>query len=200
MRSVRVITSVMIATLIFLGVAALPAAGTSPDVSAAAAYRPDGRIRLEKVERSDGYTQVYSKPWLGNNIYNATADNQTAKAILQGSAFNGWYRWTFGVSAQNDGTNSDRFRVHATGLGLTGWKVKYFHGSTDITADVVAGTFTTPTVAPGEQYLIKARVKANFDNGAVLGALRRLVTLTSTNNPDKSDTVRLVVKIKGCGC
>lgn len=199
MRSGRQLTVATILSVLLLGAVALPTAATETDL-AAAAYRPDGRVRLQSLTSSDGPPIVYSKPWLGNNIYNSTGYKQTARATLGGSSFSGWLRWTFGVSAQNDGTSTDRFRVHATGMALSGWTVRYFHGSTNISAAVRDGTFTTPMLAPGEQYLIEARVRVEFGSDVTLATLRRLVTLTSIHNPNKVDTVKFVVRFEACGC
>jgi len=195
---VRTLSGATVFGLALLLVAALPAAALTPP------YRPDGRIRLAKLTSSEGPPIEYLTRFAGNDVYNSTADNQTAKARIMGSAFSGWRRWTFVVSLQNDGASPDRFKVHATlGDNLTDFSVKYFHGSTDITSDVKAGTFMTASVAPGADYQINAVVKADFGlpGAPNPGAFRRLITATSKNNPTTlSDTVRLVVKLEGCGC
>jgi len=192
------LTAAIVFGLALLLIAALPAAALTPP------YRPDGRIRLAKLTSSNGPPIEYLTRYVGNDVYNTTADGQTAKARLMGSAFSGWDRWTFVISLQNDGGSPDRFKVHATlGANLADFSVKYFNGSTNITADVNAGTFTTTSIAPSADYQINAVVKADFGqpNAPNPGAFRRLITATSKNNPTTlSDTVRLVVKVEGCGC
>jgi len=184
--------------LALLLAAALPTAALTPP------YRPDGRIRLAKLTSSNGPPIEYLTRFVGNDIYNSTADKQTSKAQLMGSAFSGWDKWTFVISLQNDGASPDKFKVQATlGSNLTDFSVKYVHGSTNVTADVKAGTFITTSVAPGAAYEIDAVVKADFGQPGApnTGTFRRYITATSKNNPTTlSDTVKLAVKLEGCGC
>jgi hypothetical protein len=113
--------------------------------SAAASYlllRPDARIRSG------------SSPWVGNDIYSATAARErvTIPVERQGSA------GTFAVTVQNDGIVPDVLGLHAIGRA-TGYSVRYFSGTTDVTAAVRAGTYRTPILAPGAKYRIHASVR-----------------------------------------
>lgn len=184
---------VMLAML--LGVTTSSAlAGATP----AAGRQPDGRIRLQKISYELFPTETYSRTWIGSNVYNAMANGQAAREAWYDTT-PGWQRWIFGVSVQNDGTSSDRIRVQATGTALEGWTVKYFHGTTNITSAVVGGTFTTPLLGPGEEHLIKVKVTRDADHFD-MGNLRRLISLTSVGNSNKSDAVRLVMSHVTCGC
>jgi hypothetical protein len=184
---------VMLAML--LGVTTSSAlAGAAP----AAGRQPDGRIRLQKITYELFPTETYSRPWIGNNIYNTTADGQTARESWYDTT-PGWQTWIFGVSVQNDGTSNDRIRLQATGTPLEGWTVKYFRGTTNITSAVVGGTFTTPLLGPGEEQVIKVKVTRDADYFDT-GHLRRLISLTSVGNPNKSDAVKLVMRHVICGC
>lgn len=138
-------------------------------------FRPDGRIR-------NG-----SGSFIGNNIYNTTGGHQTRK----GSAAPG-NTITFEIQAQNDGP-SDSFTILATGAATAKYRVRYFHGTTDITAAVVAGTYTTPVLAPGDKYLITARVKVK--SSATAGSsITRVVTITSVGDARQQDAVRFTGK------
>lgn len=182
--------------VIFIAVSALvtmgPAAGLGSSAEAAAArYQPDGRVREPcHVELPD-----CTPTWYGNNVYNLTASGQTAE-------------WAdccgfeeppvvFRISIQNDGSVSDRFRVVATGR-TQGFKVRFFRGTTDITAAVKAGTYRTPLLAPGEKHLIKAKVTLN--DPCCDDKTTRLVTLTSVADPTKQDAVKLVRRYFTCTC
>ena len=138
--------------------------------------KPDGRIRLG------------TGTLVGNNIYNTTGVNQTRS----GSATPG-HSITFGISIQNDGTGGDHFKVKATGIAVSGYSVKYYRGTTDITAAVVAGTYQTPSLAPTATYLITARVTVK-STAAVGSQVTRLVTLTSVGNSTKKDAVKFIGK------
>ena len=128
------------------------------------------------------------EPWRSNNVYNTNGAGQKRS----GSAAPG-HSLTFGISIQNDGTATDRFTVKATGTTVSGYRVKYFQGTTDITAAVVAGTYETPSLAPGAKYLIIAIVKVK-SAAAVGSRVTRRVTLTSVGDSAKQDTVKFIVK------
>jgi hypothetical protein len=138
-------------------------------------HQPDGRIR-----RGSG-------TYVGNDIYN---DDGTGQART-GSATPG-STIKFGISVQNDGNVSQNLTVHATGTTQAGYRVRYFHGTTEITTAVVAGSFETPVLAAGGAYLVTAKVKV-LANAAVGSSVIRLVTLTSESEPAKTDTVKFVV-------
>lgn len=123
---------------------------------------------------------------VGNGIYNTTGLNQTRSgSTAPGNTIK------FGISIQNDATASDQFKVHATGTSTTGYSIKYFHGTTDITAAVVAGTYTTPALPSGGTFLITAKVKVT--STALAGSsVTRLVTTISTADGTKQDAVKFV--------
>ena len=194
-RAARTVAYVLVMIAMLLGVTTIPAlAGTAP----AAARQPDGRVRLQKITYELFPTETYSRPWIGSNIYNTSARDQSARHGWFDTT-PGWQTWIFGVSLQNDGTNSDHIRVQATGAALEGWTVKYFRGTRNITSAVVGGTFMTPLLGPGEEHLIKVKVTRDAD-GFEADTLRRLISLTSAGNASKSDAVKLVMKQVTCGC
>jgi hypothetical protein len=146
--------------------------------------QPDGRIRLA------------GGPLVGNDIYNATGVHQSRKvetfSPLPGQSY------TFRISIQNDAAVDDAFKIAATGAPHRGWKAKYFRGTANITAALIAGTYLTPTLAPGATFRITATATAtDFSDSSLFS---RLVTATSAADATKADTVRFVVKIVPCGC
>ena len=183
--------SAVLAGLLAIVVVA-PVAAAAPT----AASQPDGRIRLQKITYELFSGETYARPWIGDNRYNTTAYRQAAREKWCCET-PGWQRWVFGVSIQNDGTSSDRFRVQATTIAPEGWTVKYLHKRRNITAAVVDGTFTTPLLAPGAEYTIKAIVRLD---GGDYENLRTLISLTSVADPGKSDAVKIVMKHVVCTC
>ena len=151
----------------------------------AVVHRPDGWVRYEGLWSGYDYYPD-PKPWVGNNIYNTTGAYQTAKKRLVGAYSDGAYV-AFAVTIQNDGA-SDRFKLRATGQGSI---VRYFHGTTNITSAVVAGTFRTPLLGRGAKYVISVRVDVE---DAV-----RLLTATSIADTTKKDAVKVKVTLS-CGC
>ena len=172
---------------------AIAVAGTASVAAAAPNYRPDGRI----LQPCDPQYEGCQPTWFGNNVYNTTAAGQTAEYFdQQGVSYDGPI--VFRIRIQNDGARADRFRVVATG-STSGYRVRFFQGTTDITAAIKAGTYRTPKLAPGGLHTIKARVTLRPE--AVNGDKAvRLVTLTSMGNPNKKDAVKLVRQFSTCGC
>ena len=138
--------------------------------------RPDGRIRKG------------SGAFIGDNVYNTTGLDQTKTGrATRGSTI------IFGISNQNDGNVSDRFKLAATGAATAMYGVRYLRGTTEITAAVVAGTYKTPSLAPGAKYLITAKVKVK-SSATVGSSVTRLMTISSVADPAKVDAVRFIGK------
>lgn len=129
-----------------------------------------------------------SGAFLGNDVYNSTGKSQSrTQTAKSGKTI------TFNLSIQNDGTGSDSFKVKAIGSTSSQFTVNYYNGSTDITARVVKGSYTTSPLAPGATTLIKAKVKVKPD--AKKGSkVARLVTVTSAALSSKKDAVQFIVK------
>jgi hypothetical protein len=153
---------------------------------AAARYQPDGLIRMATAGVLGYPSSPFDGPWLGKNIYNATGAHQSAVWVSSGSTGPSFFTW--GISIQNDGSAADRFKVKATGAP-SAWIVTYSRGTTNITSAVVAGTYRTPSLAPGATYLIHAKITINFSSN-LSGNLTRLVTIRSVANSTKVDAVK----------
>ena len=152
-----------------------------------------GRLRLgappapPSAQQPDGWIRVGAGADVGNNIYNLTAVGQSkSKKSAAGSTI------TFNITVQNDGIASDTFDLQG-GSNATGYTVKYFAGATDITASVVAGTYTTPSVAPGASYPITVTVKVK-GTAAAGSKVARIVTITSNVDSLKKDAVKFTGK------
>ena len=104
-------------------------------------WQPDARI-----------SNVDTSNWVGQDIYEnipvVQIKNQTV--VLNETA-------VFQIQIQNVANYPDQFLL--TGIGSSmGWDVQYYSGITNITADVVAGTFLTPDLEAGAYYPITLRV------------------------------------------
>lgn len=160
---------------------------------AAVVHRPDGLVQFQSY--CSDTCDPQGKPLLGNNIYNTTGINQTAKAKWYHTSLGFGSIYVFGVTVQNDGSTSDRFKVKAT--GPAGWSFKYFRGTTNITSAVVAGNYQTPSIAQGASYVIT--VKAYLDSQTTDTA-SRVLTISSVGDPTKKDAVKVLLKLATCGC
>ena len=131
---------------------------------------PDGRIKL-----GTGTLK-------GDNIYNDTGAGQTSN----GSAARG-ASVTYTVSIQNDAPSATTLTVAGTAT-TNEFKIKYVVGTTDVTSQVVAGTYTTPLLTPGGDQAMKVVVTVRSAAPAH-AVLPGLVTLTSGA---RADTVKFV--------
>ena len=161
---------------------------------ASVTHKPDASIRVVKSHYKPTYEHGFNYDWnpqyfvwKGVGVFNTTGLGQVAKADFQQNCCDETH--TFSVSIRNDGNTSDRFKVHATGSGLTGWTVTYFRGTTNVTNAVRAGTFQTPLVAPGSQFLLKVRLSGKWQTETLAGS--RLITVASSADPTKKDAVQL---------
>lgn len=84
-----------------------------------------------------------------------------------------------------------RIRFAASGTAVTGYVIKYFSGSTEITSAVNAGTFETPVLAVGGTFLVTVKVKAIAASGS---SVSRLISVGSVDDPSMFDVVKFVAK------
>jgi hypothetical protein len=161
---------------------------------ASAFYQPDGRIGLPCHRELEDCQME----WFGDDIYSTRASDQRA-VYVDYPNFYDVVTVTFKIRIQNDGNRSDGFLVAATGT-TAGYRVRFFVGSTDVTASIKAGTLRTPWLLPGDSYLIKAKVKPHDPKGG--DKTNRVIKLASRTDPTKVDTVKLVRTYSDmvCGC
>ena len=74
--------------------------------------------------------------------------------------------------------------------------MKYYAGTTDITAKVTAGTYRTASLAKGAAALITAKVTIN-KTAAPGSKVTRLVTITSVGSSTEKDAVKFIAKRSG---
>lgn len=173
----RVLSMLVSGHNIYAGGQFMDAAGNpeADHVAVLTPSKPDARIR-------HGRRRV-----VGNDIYDATAADQEVDA--RSSAGN---TIKFKVSAQNDGSYAERFRFSVAGSETSGFRVRYFHGTVDVTAAMEAGSYLSSKVSPGSKFEILVKVKIT-SNAATGSTVTRLVTVRSKNVP-AVDAVRLSVK------
>jgi hypothetical protein len=138
-------------------------------------YQPDFRVRL-----IGGVLK-------GDNVY-STDSSQKATALVKPGKTR-----QFVLSIQNDASESDSFRVTIAGFAgaLVDFTPTYKVGwlaPEDITLQIQLGTFTTPTLAPGEVFYFRAYVHA--ESTASAGQFRQdTLNITPVIYPYASDRV-----------
>jgi hypothetical protein len=109
----------------------------------------------EPVYQPDAWITRSGGPPRGIGVYNLTADGQSIYLSLHGNQLRRAYLYV-----RNEGNVATPFALTVICCGESTDTVRYFRGRTDyeITDEVVAGTFATPTLAPGEKYTIRVTV------------------------------------------
>jgi uncharacterized delta-60 repeat protein len=126
---------------------------------------------------------------LGDDVYDATGAGQTtAVKIAAGKTA------TLTVTLENDGTETDDIAVK--GAGSRGaFTARYFDGATDVTAQVVAGTWKTTPLAPGSSADLSVVVRPKPGTPSGTGAAFA-VTATSGGSAGSIDTVKVKAAVK----
>ncbi len=94
------------------------------------------------------------------------------------------------LTIQNDGSAPDSFTVAESGSYVPYFSIGYYHSwgsDEEITDAVVAGTYTTPVLAPGS--IFRIRVWVRIGGFVPSSPIRRLVTVHSVANPSLVDAV-----------
>jgi hypothetical protein len=122
--------------------------------------------------------------YIGNNIYSSTGVSESLlKTITRGHS-----AWVY-LRIQNDGLVAATFKLKGTG-GASGITAHYYAGTTNITLAVLAGTYTTATIAA--RGYVTIRLLASVASSSA--ATRTLMTTVTSTSGTPSDAVRLVVK------
>jgi hypothetical protein len=96
---------------------------------------------------------AFHGPFVGSNVYSATGAGE-AKTISVPRGHSG----TFYADIQNDGLSADTLTVKGPD-GAHGFTLTYFHGAANVTAQVLAGTYSTGSLPPGAHATIKLLIK-----------------------------------------
>ena len=136
--------------------------------------RPDARIGT-----------AAGGPFTGNDFYSATgASEHKTISVLRG------HSGRLYVDIQNDGLFDDTFRVTGPG-GAQGFTLTYFHGATNVTAQVLAGTYSTGSLAPAAHVTIKVVIHV------AAGSANSRTFLISARSPGTPvDAVKAIVNAK----
>ncbi|NJM37701.1 MAG: hypothetical protein HC845_07500 [Akkermansiaceae bacterium] len=175
----------------------------SVDYILAIALQPDGRlvtagqsgngspnialIRYNLFQKADALAGSKISNLLGNNIYNTTGASQAITLLPKKT---GKKKNAF-LSFQNDGHEPDAFAITGS-KGNKLFKVKYYNGATDVTKLVTAGTFSTPSLAPGASFALRAEVTTQKKSERKTRKL--FITSKSTSDTSSSDTVLVTAK------
>lgn len=156
------------------------------DVSNAAEPRPDVSVGTSAAAP------------IGADVYSPAAQT-VAITSKKANAVSGFF------SVDNDGPLDDTFKVQAS-AGNSLFGVAYFQGTTNVTAQVIAGTFTTASIAEGDAPLsFRAAVTPNKKKlikkgkkGKKPKTLKKtynsIIKATADSNASLSDTAIISVK------
>lgn len=141
------------------------------------ADQPDAMIRART-----------SKKFVGDDVYGPAARQKITRQLKRAGQTS-----VAVVRIQNDGSLRDRMRIKGV-KGTKKFRVAYLVGGKKVTGRVVAGTYRTPAVAPGQHWVM--RVKVTRTTQAKKGNQRTVrVRATAGHNP-KHDNVAVVVRAR----
>ena len=168
----------------------VPSKAVSVSVSAveggsgsASVTTPVDPAEIPVVVRPDGLIRVGSRGVVrGNGVYNSTGQDQAVSRSV-GLGRTARYSWRI----QNDGNTARSFRLAGT-AGSRRFGVVYRVGASDVTAAVVAGTFSTVRLAPGAGVTVTVEVTPRRSSS--VGSSRAL--LLTARSSGVVDTVRAV--------
>ena len=172
---------VPVRAIAWAGPVAFALASVAGSVGAAADSLPDGRIRIG------------NGPYAGDDIHNTTGKKQTRRGPRADVT-------RFDVLIENDGSGRPRFNVLGTDTeGRPAFTVRYTAGGSNVTDEVVAGTYQTPRLPGGTRHRI--RVKVTMDPFEPVGShYTGKVTIAGASD-DAKDVVKFRVgDTQGCGC
>jgi hypothetical protein len=117
-------------------------------------------------------------------VYNASAVGE-ARAVTLARR----HTATFYVSIQNDGLVTAAFKVQSFG-SATGYAVRYFRGATNVTAAVVAGTYSTGAIGPRGAITLRMQVIRGTVTAAAAVYVVRVTSVAGT----PADAVKAIVR------
>ncbi len=130
---------------------------------------------------------------LGDDVYNLTGLGQSTSIATARKASR-----VFTIQVSNDGSTPEAFSVRGSAAASSAFTVAYLQGAsgtTDVTAAVLAGSYTTAVLAPGAVATLRLRVTVRA--GALLKAAQAaVVTVASTSRPTSRDVVVATVTVK----
>jgi len=142
----------------------------------------------------DALIRTGSGSYVGNNLSNDDGTNQSVtKSGVVGQ------KLTFFIKIQNEGAGLDSYKVKRSAGFTNGYRVRYYDAANnDVTGKVSAGTFTTPSLSIGGEYVMRATVKIR-SLATECSFTRRLITVSSVGNPSTKDAVRFTAGLApGC--
>lgn len=132
--------------------------------------QPDGLIR-----------KAGSTTWKGDNRYGTARGQKVRQEAHRRQAVKSFWR------VQNDGERADDVRLVGTG-GNRRFRVRYLRAGVDVTAAVVAGTYRTSTLVPGQSVTLEVVVTPT--RRAPIGSTRTVTMATvSSGDPNSVDRV-----------
>jgi hypothetical protein len=142
------------------------------------AYQPDAII-----------ARVRSGLYRGNDVYNTSGLGQTQRTDVKPGR-----TATFYVRVQNDGTSPDTFTLEGISGKRQGFIVHFFHGTTNITSSVSAGSFSTGPIASLEAARFRITVKARSTTDR--DSLTRVrLTASSVGEAGRQDLAKANVRV-----
>ncbi len=140
------------------------------------------------VRRPDVTVQRANGSWLGTKVYGGLAHQTDRRRLPPGTRLRVAFRLV------NRGDADDRCLVHGT-AGTTRISAAYWFGGRNVTTQVRAGTWRTPTTTPGSRHVLQLRL--HVAASARSGSVRTFgVRCVSTHAPATRDEAGVRVTVR----
>ncbi len=155
-----------------------PVPSNAVDVTVAARHQPDAALRKK------------GGPRVGRDVHNTDATGQKVVVTrAPGGAV------TFFMTVENDGHEADQFAIRRIGPTTPALRVRYFAGRSDVdvTDAVLARTYRTRELAPGETATV--RIEVTVRAGAASGSAHEIrIRARSETATTQADTILAKVR------
>lgn len=144
---------------------------------------------VARPQQPDGLIRKPRGNFIGNNIYNTTAYQQTVRSKAHRTDVR-----KFGVRVFNDGSHAAKFTVKGTN-SPRGVRVQYFSGGVNVTTAMKSAAGLSFTASPGDYKAIQVRV--TIGRHAAIG-FRKFAKVTASwtgSGLIREDAVRAVVRV-----
>jgi hypothetical protein len=141
-----------------------------------ASYQPDGLIK-----------RIPGGRYVGGNVYGGISKQRIKESIAKSG-----HVALAEAKFQNDGNRVDRITITGS-AGTAKFAVVYLVNGVNVTSQVVAGTYKTPSLEPGQA--IQMRIRVTRTNAAKVGNSRTVkLSAKSLTAPAKHDSVATTIR------
>ena len=148
-------------------------------------------VNLGRVRPNAMISKWDEEDFSGVGIVNTKRSQRQSQEIMPGETA------AYKIRVLNQGVESDQLKIDSTSAP-TGWNVRFLNltsDSGDITEEIVAHGWTTPSLQPGESIELKLEVTIDGNPNNIPRSFEMVVTMSAANKRGAMDAVSAVTSI-----